>query len=355
MPFSAESALVDSQSSMFLLLRESVTAKERENLIRGIEGTGLSVHVSEGQHRTVIGIEGDEERLRDVAFDRFPGVERVVALKTPHPLATRESNPGRTTVEVGGVGIGGGSAVIVAGPCAVEDADLFLRAARAVKRSGADLLRGGAFKPRTSPYLFRGLGKRGLAILRDAGREVGLPVVTEAMDTRHVDLVAEHTDMVQIGSRNMQNFPLLEAAGDTGLPVMLKRGRASTVTEWLCAAEYVLQRGNPRVVLCERGLVSFDGAVRNHLDLSCVPLIKRLSHLPILVDPSHGTGRCELVAPMARAAIAAGADGVMIEMHPEPLRALSDARQAILPEELESLVPSLRAIHEVLAPVPSAG
>jgi 3-deoxy-7-phosphoheptulonate synthase len=302
----------------------------------------------------VIGIEGDEDRLRDMALDRFPGVEKVVPLATPHPLAARESNPEGTVVEVGPVQIGGGRPAIMAGPCSVEDADLFLRSARAVKQAGANLLRGGAFKPRTSPYLFRGLGKRGLQILREAGTEVDLPVVTEAMDTRHTDLVAEYTDMVQVGSRNMQNYPLLEAAADTGLPVLLKRGRACTVTEWLCAAEYILNRGNAKVVLCERGLVSFDGAVRNLLDLSCVPLLKQLSHLPIVVDPSHGTGRCELVSPMARAAIAAGADGVMIEVHPDPVHALSDARQAIVPDELEQLIPRLHAIHEALAPQPGA-
>jgi 3-deoxy-7-phosphoheptulonate synthase len=334
---------------MFLLLRPGCSPEERENLLRGLEEIGISVQVSEGHHRTVIGIEGDEDRLRDMALDRFPGVEKVVPLATPHPLAARESNPEGTVVEVGPVRIGGGRPAVMAGPCSIEDVDLFLRSAEAVKKAGGDLLRGGAFKPRTSPYLFRGLGKRGLQILREAGSEVGLPVVTEAMDTRHTDLVAEYTDMVQIGSRNMQNYPLLEAAADTGLPILLKRGRACTVTEWLCAAEYILNRGNAKVVLCERGLVSFDGAVRNLLDLSCVPLLKQLSHLPIVIDPSHGTGRCELVPSMARAAIAAGADGVMIEVHPDPVHALSDARQAIVPDELERLIPRLHAIHEAIA------
>ena len=335
---------------MFLLLRTGCTPEERNNLLRGLEEIGISVQVSEGHHRTVIGIEGNEDRLRDMALDRFPGVEKVVPLATPHPLAARESNPEGTVVEIGPIRIGAGKPAVIAGPCSVEDADLFVAAAHAVKRAGADMLRGGAIKPRTSPYLFRGLGKRGLQILRETGDAVDLPVVTEAMDTRHTDLVAEYSDMVQVGSRNMQNYPLLEAVADTGLPVLLKRGRACTVTEWLCAAEYILNRGNAQVVLCERGLVSFDGAVRNLLDLSCVPLLKQLSHLPVVVDPSHGTGRCELVAPMARAAVAAGADGVMIEVHPDPVHALSDARQAILPEQLESLVPRLHAIHAVLGP-----
>ncbi len=333
---------------MFVVLRSGCTPEERNRLVRAIEEAGLAVHVSEGHHRIVIGVVGDEDRLRDIPLDRFPGVEKVVPLKAPYRLAAREAHPEDTVVRVGACRIGGNGITLIAGPCAVEDEGLLRRGANAAKASGAHILRAGAFKPRTSPYQFQGLGERGLRILCAVGREVGMPVVTEAMDTRHVGLVAEYADMIQIGTRNMQNYPLLEAAADTGLPVLLKRGRASTVEDWLCSAEYLLKGNNPHVVLCERGLVSFDGAVRNLLDLSSVPLVKRLSHLPVVVDPSHATGRSDLVPAMARAAVAAGADGVMIEVHPSPQRALSDARQALLPDQLERLVPELHAIHDIV-------
>jgi len=339
---------------MFLVLRPGTTADERKEIVRAVETAGLSVQISEGHHRIVIGIVGDEDLLRDVPFDTFAGVEKVIRLKPPFRLAAREGRRHDTVVKVGRGRIGGGEVAVIAGPCAVEDPDLLLETARQAKAAGATILRGGAYKPRTSPYDFRGLGERGLRILREVAREVDLPVVTEAMDTRHLDLVAGAADMIQIGTRNMQNYPLLEAVGRQRVPVMLKRGRSSTVTEWLCAAEYILKGGNENVVLCERGLVSFDPEVRNLLDLSAVPLAKRLSHLPVVVDPSHGTGRRDLVPAMARAAIAAGADGVMLEVHPRPESSLSDARQAILPEELETLVPQLRAIAGILRTEPAA-
>ncbi len=334
---------------MFVVLRPRCSPEERNRVIHAIESSGLSVEVSEGHYRIVIGVVGNEDKLRDTPLGTFPGVERVVALKTPYRLAARETQPQDTVVEVGNARIGDGGVSVIAGPCAVEDEESFLEGARGAKEAGAQILRGGAFKPRTSPYFFQGLGERGLQILRDVSIDMQMPVVTEAMDTRHVDLVANYADMLQIGTRNMQNYPLLRAAAATGLPVLLKRGRSCTVTEWLCAAEYLLNGGNGQVVLCERGLVSFDSAVRNLLDLSCVPLVKRLTHLPIIVDPSHGTGRAELVAPMARAAIAAGADGVMIEAHPNPLEALSDARQALRPDDLAALIPELAAIRDVIA------
>jgi 3-deoxy-7-phosphoheptulonate synthase len=333
---------------MFVVLRAGCTPEDRNRVVRAVEDAGLSVQVSEGHHRIVIGIVGDEDRLRDTPLDSFPGVEKIVPLKRPYRLASRETRAGDTIVKVGEVSIGGSGLVVIAGPCAVEKEETALEAAQAVKASGAHILRGGAFKPRTTPYHFRGLGESGLRILRNVGAEVNMPVVTEAMDTRHVMLVAQYADMIQIGTRNMQNFPLLEAAAESGRPVLLKRGRAATVTEWLCAAEYILNAGNGSVVLCERGLVSFDPAVRNHLDLSCVPLVRQLSHLPILVDPSHGTGRRGLVAAMARAGVAAGAHGIMLEMHPQPEQALSDAGQALRPADLEALVPELLAIHEVM-------
>ncbi|MHC4550107.1 MAG: 3-deoxy-7-phosphoheptulonate synthase [Planctomycetota bacterium] len=333
---------------MFLVLRPGCGAEDRQRIVRAIATAGLSVQISEGHHRIVIGVLGEEDRLRDVALERYPGVERVIRLKAPYRLVARETHGTDSLVRVGAASIGGRGLTIIAGPCAVEDEETTLETARAAKAAGAHLLRGGAFKPRTSPYNFQGLGERGLRILRDTREEVGLPVVTEAMDTRHIALVAKYADMIQIGTRNMQNYPLLKAAAEAGLPVLLKRGRACTVNEWLCAAEYILEGGNGQVALCERGLVSFDTAVRNLLDLSVVPLVKRLSHLPVIVDPSHATGRCELVSAMARAAVAAGADGVMVEIHPRPERALSDARQALLPEELARLVPDLVAIHEIV-------
>jgi 3-deoxy-7-phosphoheptulonate synthase len=333
---------------MFVVLRAGCSPDDRNRVVHAVEDAGLSVQVSEGHHRIVIGVVGDEDRLRDVPLDSFPGVEKVVPLKRPYRLASRETRAGDTVVQVGAASIGGDQLTVIAGPCAIEKEDIALAAAEAAKAAGADILRGGAYKPRTSPYDFRGLGESGLRILRNCGQEVGLPVVTEAMDTRHVDLVGEFADMIQIGTRNMQNFQLLEAAAKVGKPIMLKRGRSATVTEWLCAAEYILNAGNGSVVLCERGLVSFDPAVRNHLDLSCVPLVRQLSHLPVVVDPSHGTGRRGLVAPMARAAVAAGAAGIMLEVHPSPEKALSDAGQALRPKELAALVPELHAIHELL-------
>jgi 3-deoxy-7-phosphoheptulonate synthase len=336
---------------MFVVLRPGCLPEDRHRIVAAIEAAGLCVEVSEGHHRIVIGVVGNEDKLRDTPLETFRGVEKVVPLKKPYRLASRETQPVDTVVRVGDVPIGGDGVCVIAGPCAVEDPDAFLAAATRARAAGARILRGGAFKPRTSPYNFQGLGEQGLVVLREVSDELGMPVVTEAMDTRHVDLVARHADMLQIGTRNMANYPLLKAAAQTGLPVLLKRGRASTVTEWLCAAEYLLNGGNPNVVLCERGVVSFDSAVRNLLDLSCVPLVKRLSHLPIVVDPSHGTGRSELVPAMARAGVAAGADGVMVEVHPSPSEALSDARQAILPEELATLVSELNALREVLTGV----
>ena len=333
---------------MFVVLRPGCGPEERNRIVRAIETAGLSVQVSEGHHRIVIGVVGDEDRLRDVPLERYPGVEKVVPLKRPYRLVARETHGTDSVVQVGAARIGGEELTVIAGPCAVEGEEVLLETARAAKEAGAKLLRGGAFKPRTSPYDFQGLGERGLRLLREVGQETGMAVVTEAMDTRHVAQVAKCADMIQIGTRNMQNYALLRAAAETKLPVLLKRGRACTITEWLCAAEYLLDGGNAQVVLCERGVVSFDSAVRNLLDLSAVPLVKRLSHLPIIVDPSHGTGRCELVPAMARAAVAAGADGVMIEIHPHPERARSDARQALLPEEFENLVPDLVAIRGIV-------
>ena len=332
---------------MLIVLRPDSTREQRQRLVRVLEQAGLAVGISQAGPRTLLDVTGAIGPLRDLAVDRFAGVERVIPLEIPYPLASRATQPEDTSFAIGAARFGGNGLTIIAGPCAVEDGDVLVEIARAARAAGAQVLRGGAFKPRTTPYHFQGLGEAGLRILRDAGHDAGLAVVTEAMDTRHIGLVAEYADMIQIGSRNMQNYALLKAVAETGMPVLLKRGRACTVEEWLCAAEYLLAGGNRNVALCERGLVSFDAAVRNHLDLSCVPLVKRLSHLPVIVDPSHGTGRSELVPAMARAAVAAGADGVMVEIHPNPEEARSDARQAVHPDELAQLVPDLVAIHEI--------
>jgi 3-deoxy-7-phosphoheptulonate synthase len=336
---------------MLIVLRQGCTPEQRKRIVRWIEEAGLTVRSGgplDAGERMVLGVSGDELAVVDIPLDLLEGVEKVVPLRAPYQLAAREAQESDTVFDAGRARFGGGGLTIIAGPCAVEDEATLVEIARAARAAGAQVLRGGAFKPRTTPYHFQGLGEAGLRMLRDTARETGLSVVTEAMDTRHVGLVAEYADMIQVGSRNMQNYALLKAVAETGMAVLLKRGRACTVEEWLCAAEYLLAGGTRRVALCERGLVSFDPAVRHHLDLSCVPLVKRLSHLPVIVDPSHGTGHRDLVPAMARAAVAAGADGVMIEIHPCPERARSDARQAILPGELARLVPELHAIRDVL-------
>jgi len=334
---------------MLVLLRPGSPPQESDRLIKDLEAAGLHVSMTKDRSRTLLRIEEAPERLEGLALEGYPCVERVLCLTHPYHLAAREARPEGTRVKAGPACFGDGSLTVIAGPCAVEDEETLIETARAARRAGAKLLRGGAYKPRTSPYDFQGLGEPGLEMLRQAAQETGLGVVTEALDPRDLDKVAEVADVIQLGSRNMQNYALLKAAAGIGKPLLLKRGRACTVTEWLCAAEYLLAGGNSQVVLCERGLVSHDSAVRNLLDLSCVPLVRRLSHLPVVVDPSHGTGRCELVPAMARAAVAAGADGVMLEVHSRPERARSDAGQALRPEELEALVPELTAIHGIVS------
>jgi 3-deoxy-7-phosphoheptulonate synthase len=282
-------------------------------------------------------------------LEAHPAVARLAPVTTPYVLASRVAHPQPTRVRVGDVLIGGDQPVVIAGPCAVESEEQVNEAARAARRAGAHLLRGGAFKPRTSPYSFQGLGLRGLELLSQAGRATGLPVVTEVMEPALVEPVAALADVLQVGSRNMQNFPLLRAVGRARRPVLLKRGFAATIEEWLLAAEYILAEGNPDVILCERGVRGFDPQTRNVLDLACVPLLRGLTHLPILVDPSHATGRRDLVLPMGVAAIAAGADGLLVEMHPHPAEALSDAEQAISPGELQRLIARVNAVRAALA------
>lgn len=333
---------------MIVVMRRGATPEQVAAVRQRLEALGFGVHVSEGVERTVLGVIGDRTREAGMGLELLPGVERVVPILKPYKLASRDFRPEPTVVEVAGVRFGAGDPVIIAGPCSVEGPEQILAAARAVRAAGAHMLRGGAFKPRTSPYSFQGLGEQGLALLAEARAETGLPVVTEVLSPDAVPVVARYADMLQVGARNMQNYPLLRELGRAGLPVLLKRGPGATVEEWLMAAEYLLAEGNPRVVLCERGIRTFETATRFTLDLNAVPLVKELSHLPVIVDPSHGTGRWTLVTPMARAAVAAGADGIMVEVHPDPAQALSDGAQSLTPERFAALVRQVREVAAAL-------
>jgi 3-deoxy-7-phosphoheptulonate synthase len=303
-----------------------------------VEKAGLVPHVVIGEDKTIIGVIGDKTRLVDVPLVVFDGVEKVLQIAVGYKRVSREFTGGTHAVQVGGITIGDGSVVVMAGPCAVESMEQLMQSAWAVKKGGAQFLRGGAFKPRTSPYSFKGLEEAGLEMLSEARKETGLKVVTEVMDVENVDLVCKHSDMLQIGTRNMQNFHLLKAVGRTNKPVLLKRGLAATIDEWLNAAEYIAAEGNREIVLCERGIRTFETYTRNTLDLSAIVATKTLSNLPIIVDPSHGTGIRNMVKPMSLAAVAAGADGLMIEVHPNPENALSDGPQSLNPEEFDDLM-----------------
>jgi 3-deoxy-7-phosphoheptulonate synthase len=334
---------------MIIVLKPDVTEKEIEHILGKLKEFGLKPHISRGEERVIIGAIGDERVLQNQPLTVFPGVEKVLPILSPYKLVSREFKKSDSVIEVTkGVKIGGKRVHVFAGPCAVEKQDLLLQIAQQVKAAGATILRGGAFKPRTSPYTFQGLEEKGLQFLIEAKKRTGLPIVTEVVDPRDVELVAEHADILQIGTRNMQNFRLLTEAGAQHKPVMLKRGLSATIKEFLLSAEYILARGNHNVILCERGIRTFETATRNTLDLSAVPVIKQLSHLPVIVDPSHATGRWELVAPMARAAVAAGADGVMIEVHANPEEALCDGEESIKPEKFQLLMIELRKIADVI-------
>jgi len=326
---------------MIIVLKPQATEAEVAQVIRKIESFGLAAHISKGTERTIIGAIGDERVLQEGQLEAFPFVEKVLPVLKPYKLASREFRPEGSVVNVDGVLVGGRRVVVMAGPCAVEGREGLLETARSVKAAGGHILRGGAYKPRTSPYTFQGLGEEGLKYLAEAKRETGLPIVTELMDTREASVVYEYADLVQIGARNMQNFKLLKEVGSRQKPVLLKRGMSSTVKELLLAAEYIMSEGNYDVILCERGIRTFEDATRNTLDLSVVPLIKQLSHLPVIVDPSHATGKWDLVPPMALAAVAAGADGIMVEVHPRPEEALSDGPQALLPSTFAKLMADL--------------
>ena len=329
---------------MIIVLKPHATEAEVAQVIRKIESFGLAAHISKGTERTIIGAIGDERVLQEGQLEAFPFVEKVLPVLKPYKLASREFRPEGSVVNVDGVLVGGRRVVVMAGPCAVEGREGLLETARSVKTAGGHILRGGAYKPRTSPYTFQGLGEEGLKYLAEAKRETGLPIVTELMDTREASVVYEYADLVQIGARNMQNFKLLKEVGSRQKPVLLKRGMSSTVKELLLAAEYIMSEGNYDVILCERGIRTFEDATRNTLDLSVVPLIKQLSHLPVIVDPSHATGKWDLVPPMALAAVAAGADGIMVEVHPRPEEALSDGPQALLPSTFAKLMDDLSKV-----------
>ncbi len=332
---------------MIIVTRPDITEAELDHLRERVEALGLRTHISRGEQRIVVGCIGDEERLEGVPLLSIPGVERVLPVLKPYKLAAREFTAQRSVVRVGAAQIGGPELAVIAGPCSVEDAGMLRETATAVRRAGGRLLRGGAFKPRTSPYSFRGLGERALEMLAEVRQETGLPVVTEVLDTRQVELVARYADMLQIGARNMQNFSLLSEVGRLHRPVLLKRGLSATIKDLLLAAEYVMSQGNMNVVLCERGIRTFETATRNTFDLAAIPVLKRKTHLPVIADPSHAGGRRHLVAPLAYAAVAAGADGLLIEVHPRPEEALSDGDQSLSLPEFDEVMAGVREFARV--------
>jgi 3-deoxy-7-phosphoheptulonate synthase len=333
---------------MIIVLKPNPTPEVVDHVLERIEALGFTPHLSQGVARTIIGVIGDEDKLQAEPLQAIAGVEQVVPILKPYKLASREFHADASVFEIKGIKIGGGHLAMIAGPCAIESEAILVEIAEAVRDAGANILRGGAFKPRTSPYSFQGLGEDGLKILKETGERFGMPVVTEVMDPRQVDLVERYTDIMQIGARNMQNFDLLKEVGRTRTPVLLKRGMSATVKDLLMSAEYVLAQGNRRVILCERGVRTFEDSTRNTLDLSIVPNVQGLSHLPIIVDPSHATGRPDLIPAMARAAVASGCDGVHIEVHSCPEKALSDGPQALLPRQYAQLMDELRQLAEVL-------
>lgn len=329
---------------MIVIMKGDATPSQLTNVVARIEQMGCQAHLSRGEERTLIGIIGNGRPFDHEQIEQMDGVEKTMPVLRPFKRASRDFHPQDTLVSVGDVIVGGPQIVLIAGPCAVESRDQLIEIAAAVKERGAAMLRGGAFKPRTSPYSFQGLGEEGLRILAEAREVTGLPIVTEVMQPELVPLVTSYADVVQIGARNMQNFALLHAVGQAQCPVLLKRGMMSTVEELLMAAEYILSHGNTRVILCERGIRTFEAYTRNTLDISAVPLLKGLTHLPVIVDPSHGTGKWELVPPVSRAAVAAGADGLIVEVHTHPDQALSDGSQSLKPETFADLVTSLRKV-----------
>ena len=334
---------------MLVVMQQGATPDQIDRVVQAIEEMGYSARPMPGAQRTTVGLVGNDGRVDGSRIEALAGVAEIIHVSKPYKQVSREWHAENTIVTIApGVSFGGSAVQIIAGPCSVESEVQIVSAARAVKAAGATALRGGAFKPRSSPYAFQGLGKQGLELLASARRETGLPVVTEALDEEGAHLVAEYADCIQVGARNMQNYSLLRAVGRIKKPVLLKRGMAATITDLLLAAEYILAEGNDQVVLCERGIRSFDTTTRNLLDLTAIPIVQRLSHLPMIADPSHGTGLRDKVTPMARAAVAAGADGLMVEVHPNPDRALSDGAQSLYPEQFSALVIELRTIAHAI-------
>ena len=334
---------------MLIVMNAGASGDEISHVIRVIEALGFRAHSMPGATRTAIGVTGNKGAVDLSHFENLPGVAEAIRVTKPYKLITLDLRPDRTVVEVGGAKIGDGSLAVIAGPCAIESRDQAFATAESVARSGAKFFRGGAFKPRTSPYAFSGLGEEALKILGEIRKEFGLKIVSEALDSETVDLVEKYADMIQIGARNMQNFTLLKRVGRSRLPVLLKRGMAATLEEWLLAAEYVMTEGNYQIVLCERGVRTFAQHTRNTLDLAAVPAVRRISHLPVIVDAAHGTGRSYMVTPLARAGVAVGADGIMVEVHSRPDEALSDGAQALTLEEYEQMARELEAIHKVVS------
>ncbi|MEA2207003.1 MAG: 3-deoxy-7-phosphoheptulonate synthase [Blastocatellia bacterium] len=337
---------------MLVVMKAGATQQQIDAVCKAIENLGFEPQLMPGPTRTAIGITGNDDAVDSSHFEPLPGVERAIPVTQPYKLVTLTGHPDKTVVRVGDALIGDDELAIIAGPCAIESRDQAFTIAEAVKRSGARFFRGGAFKPRTSPYAFQGLGEEALKIMAEIRDAYGLRIVTEAIDEPTVDMVERYADVIQIGARSMQNFSLLKRAGRSQLPVLLKRGLSATLDEWLLAAEYIMAEGNHRVVLCERGVRTFAQHTRNTMDLAAIPAVRRISHLPVIVDPSHGTGKNYMVTPLARAGVAVGADGLMVEVHDHPELALSDGPQALTLDQYQALVDEVRAIHEVITPAP---
>ncbi len=335
---------------MLIVMKADATDAEIKSVVTVIEDLGFKPHVMPGATRTAIGITGNQGTVDPTHFETLPGVSEAIRVSKPYKLITLDLRPEKTIVRVGDATIGGDELAIIAGPCAIESRAQAFAVAEAVRRSGARFFRGGAFKPRTSPYAFQGLGEEGLRLLAEIRDAYGLKIVTEALDEAGVDLVEKYGDVIQVGARSMQNFTLLRRVGKSSLPVLLKRGLSATLDEWLLAAEYIMSEGNYQVILCERGIRTFAQHTRNTLDLAAIPAVRRVSHLPVIVDPSHGTGKNYMVTPLARAGVAVGADGLIIEVHDQPDHALSDGAQALTPAQYERLVSEVRSIYEVIAP-----
>jgi 3-deoxy-7-phosphoheptulonate synthase len=333
---------------MIIVMKPDAAKKDIEHVLKTIRDMKLRPHISKGKERTIIGAIGDERNLANIPLTTFAGVEKVMPILSPYKVVSREFKKENTLIKINGVTIGGKKVIIMAGPCSIEGRDMLLAIGKSVKSSGAAILRGGAYKPRTSPYSFQGMGKEGLELLKEAKHLLKMPVVTEIMDTKDIDLISDYTDIFQVGARNMQNFSLLKELGATNKPILLKRGLSATIKELLMSAEYIASKGNDKIILCERGIRTFETETRNTLDLNAIPVLKKLTHLPVIVDPSHGTGRRDIVATMSMAAIAAGADGIIVEVHQQPEKALSDGEQSLKPDEFRQMVKAIGRIARAI-------